>query len=158
MNELIALFRGPPARTLAVAESLTCGRLQAAIGSVSGASEFFLGGITAYTLEQKVRHLGVDRARAEACDAVSPAIAGQMAVGACRLFGSDLALGTTGYAEPDPARGIQQPIAYWAIAYRGVVVHGARTERAGLPRVAMQEAVVVEALAGLAEFVRELRA
>lgn len=157
MNELIALFRGPPARTLAVAESLTCGRLQAAIGAISGASEFFVGGITAYTIEQKVRHLGVDRARAEACDAVSPAIAGQMAAGACRLFGSDLALGTTGYAEPNPARGIAHPLAYWAIAYKGTVVHGARTEGRGLQRVAMQDAVVAEALAALAELVRELR-
>ena len=55
-----------PRLTLAVAESLTCGHLQAAIGAISGASEFFRGGLTAYTLAQKVRHLGVDRAAADA--------------------------------------------------------------------------------------------
>jgi nicotinamide-nucleotide amidase len=155
MDDLRSLFLGPPRRTLAVAESLTCGRVQAAIGAISGASDFFLGGITAYTIEHKVRHLGVDRATAEACDAVSPAVAGQMAIGACRLFGSDLAVATTGYAEPWPARGIAHPLAYWAIAYAGAVVREGRTERPGLGRVAMQDAVVAEVLAALAEVVSQ---
>ena len=70
-QELKRLMLAPPRLTLAVAESVTCGRLQARIGAISGASEFFLGGITAYTIAQKVRHLGVDRAQAEAVDAVS---------------------------------------------------------------------------------------
>ncbi|MBE2213671.1 MAG: CinA family protein [Opitutaceae bacterium] len=153
MHDLRVLFLGPPRRTLAVAESLTCGRVQAAIGAISGASEFFLGGITAYTIDQKVRHLGVDRAAAEACEAVSPAIAGQMALGACRLFGSDLAVATTGYAEPAPARGITHPLAYWAIAHAGVVVREGRVERPGLARVAMQDAVAAEVLAALVEVV-----
>jgi len=157
MNELRALFLGPPRRTLAVAESLTCGRVQAAIGAISGASEFFLGGITTYTIEQKVRHLGVDRAAAEACDAVSPAVAAQMAEGACRLFGSDVAVATTGYAEPAPARGIVDPVAYWAIAYAGAVVHEGRVDGRGFARVAMQEAVAAGVLAALVEAVRSRR-
>jgi len=153
MHDLRALFAGPPRRTLAVAESLTCGRVQAAIGAISGASEFFLGGITAYTIAQKVRHLGVDRALAEACDAVSPAVAAQMAVGASRLFGSDLAVATTGYAEPATARGIVHPLAYWAIASGGAVVREGRVDRPGLARTAMQEAVAAEVLAALADVV-----
>ena len=60
-----------PALTLAVAESLTSGHLQTAIGARSGASNFFLGGITAYSIDQKVTHLGVDRDEAEATEAVS---------------------------------------------------------------------------------------
>jgi len=89
-----------------VAESLTCGRVQARIGQISGASEFFLGGITTYSLDQKVRHLGVDRAGASAVNSVSAAVAEQMARGVCALFGSELGLATTGYAEPfDPAQG-----------------------------------------------------
>ena len=51
--------------TIAVAESLTSGHRQALIGSVSGASKVFRGGIIAYMLEQKVRHLGVDPRRWE---------------------------------------------------------------------------------------------
>ena len=79
----------PPAWTLAVAESLTSGRLQAAIGERSGASDYFLGGLTAYTIDQKVTHLGVDRDEADRTNAVSEKVADEMVLGVCRLFGSD---------------------------------------------------------------------
>src|SRR5205814_437960 len=78
-----------PALTLAAAESMTCGRVQAAVGTISGASNFFLGGITAYSLEGKVRQLGVERAAAKKVNGVSAEVAEQMARGACELFGSD---------------------------------------------------------------------
>ncbi len=138
ISELKVLLLRAPRRTLAVAESLTCGHLQARIGAVSGASEFFLGGITAYTLDEKVRHLGVERATAKAVNSVSAEVAEQMARGACVLFGSDFALATTGYAEPfdlaqgrpfddEPSRTAQgrpsaevnvtAPFAWWALAH-----------------------------------------
>ncbi len=150
-----------PRLTLAVAESLTCGRLQAAIGAISGASDFFLGGLTAYNLDQKVRHLGVDRARASPVDAVSLEVAEQMARGACALFGSDLALATTGYAEPAAPKGVPHPSAYWALAHRRAdhtwVMRPGSIERPGAGRVAMQEAVAAAAVAALVEYLRELR-
>ena len=100
---------------LCVAESVTVGRLQSTIGSVSGASDFFEGGITAYNLEQKVRHLGVDRDEAAASNCVSSAVCRQMARGACALFEADLAISTTGYAEPDPYYDVHHPFAYVSI-------------------------------------------
>ena len=106
MIELKPLFLQKPRLTLAVAESLTCGHVQARVGAISGASEFFLGGITAYTLDQKVAHLGVNRAAAKRVDCVSAAVAREMARGACQLFGSDLGLATTGYAEPSAKAGV----------------------------------------------------
>jgi nicotinamide-nucleotide amidase len=161
MDELKNLLLQPPRLTLAVAESVTCGRLQARIGAISGASDFFLGGLTAYTIPQKVRHLGVDRGQAEQVNAVSPAIAEQMARGACAFFGSDLALATTGYAEPAPDRGVIQPQAYWALAHRRadntLVLHHGRVERPGATRVAMQEAVADAALTALVSYLRKLR-
>jgi nicotinamide-nucleotide amidase len=161
MSDLKELLLRPPRLTLAVAESLTCGHLQAQIGAISGASDFFLGGITAYTLEQKVRHLGVDRAQAEPVAAVSAEVARQMARGACAFFGSDLALATTGYAEPAPARGVWQPQAYWALVHRQAdnheVVHHGWVEQPGATRVEMQEAVAAAALAALVGFLREFR-
>src|SRR4051794_32647968 len=102
MSELKTLMLGPPRWTLSVAESLTSGQVQTRIGAISGASQFFLGGVTAYTLEQKVQLLGVDRSLAEPVDCVSAEVAEQMARGACRLFGSDVSIATTGYAEPAP--------------------------------------------------------
>ena len=64
MNGLKKLIVGVPRLTLAAAESLTCGRVAARIGAESGASNYFLGSVTAYTLEQKVKLLGVNRAHA----------------------------------------------------------------------------------------------
>jgi nicotinamide-nucleotide amidase len=161
MDELKQLLLRPPRLALAVAESVTCGRLQARIGAISGASEFFLGGLTAYATSQKVRHLGVDRAHAEQVNAVSAEVAEQMARGACAFFGSDLALATTGYAEPAPNRNVRQPQGYWAFAHRRadntwVLRHG-RVEQRGATRVEMQEAVADAALTALVEYLREIR-
>src|SRR5688572_16674744 len=108
-SDLKELILARPRLTLSVAESMTCGQLQARIGAISGASEFFLGGLTAYTLDQKVRHLGVDRVHASRVNCVSHRVAVEMAEGCGRLFRSDLALATTGYAEPDRAHGIRTP-------------------------------------------------
>ncbi len=116
--ELKRLMRRRPRLTLAVAESLTAGQVQARIASVSGASEYFLGGVTAYSLEQKVKLLGVNRAHAKRVDCVSQRVAVEMAFGAMQLFGADLAVATTGYAEPSRAAGIKEPMAWWAICQR----------------------------------------
>jgi nicotinamide-nucleotide amidase len=158
MSELKALMLAGPRRTLAVAESLTCGRLQARIGSIPGASDFFLGGITAYALEEKVRHLGVDRGEAEAVNSVSARVAEQMARGACVLFGSDLGVGTTGYAEPSAERRIPEPFAWWALARRladgDFDVCSGRVDLAGLGRVDAQERAAAAALEALVGWLR----
>ena len=107
-----------PALRLAVAESLTGGRVQAAITAVSGASGFFLGGITAYSIDQKVKLLGVKRAAATRVNGVSAEVAAQMAQGAVRLFGADIAVATTGYAERAKTQNVDEAFAYWAIAHR----------------------------------------
>jgi len=152
VNELPELMRAGAGRTLAVAESLTAGRLQAQVGAISGASAFFLGGLTAYGLEQKVKLLGVDRAEAEAVNCVSARVAEQMARGAGVLFGADVAVATTGYAEPAPARGVAAPFAFWAVAVRAGAdyeLSSGRVDGPGLGRVAMQEQVAGAALAAL---------
>ncbi|MCC5021870.1 MAG: nicotinamide-nucleotide amidohydrolase family protein [Candidatus Synoicihabitans palmerolidicus] len=109
---------GKGTRRLAVAESLTSGQVQLRIGAVSGASAYFVGGMTAYTLDQKVRHLGVDRDEAAACNCVSAAVARQMARGAVALFDADVGVATTGYAEVSPENGVSDPYAWWAVVER----------------------------------------
>jgi nicotinamide-nucleotide amidase len=150
-----------PRLTLAVAESLTCGHVQAAVGRVSGASEFLLGGITAYSLEQKVRHLGVDRASAKKTNCVSAAVAEQMACGVCRLFGADLGVATTGYAEPSPASAVAVPFAWWALAHHSgrktIAVRHGRVECPGATRVEAQTIVATAALTELVAYLREIR-
>ncbi len=151
-----------PALTLAVAESMTGGRLQALITGESGASAFFLGGVTAYTLEQKVRWLGVDRSVAAAVDCVSAEVAGQMARGVGRRFGADLAVATTGYAEPAPARGITTPCVHWALCHcrpGGTAVRRAGfVQWADVSRTEAQDRAAAAAYAALEQYVRELRA
>jgi nicotinamide-nucleotide amidase len=142
-RDLWTLMLGPPRRTLAVAESVTCGRLQARVGRISGASEFFLGGMTAYSLDQKSRHLAVDPRAAAAVNGVSAAVAEQMARGVCLLFGADVGVATTGYAEPCASLSVSEPFAWWALASREpggkFAVHSGRTDGPGLPRIEAQE-------------------
>ncbi len=162
-TELKALMLMEPRLTLAAAESLTCGRVQARIGEVSGASNYFLGGITAYSLEQKVRHLGVDRAMAKKVNAVSSAVAEEMARGACVLFGSEVGVATTGYAERSPADGVAEPFAWWAVVQvrqRGgkpIAMRSGRVECPGATRIDVQMIVADAAIAELVGFLREIR-
>jgi nicotinamide-nucleotide amidase len=158
MSELKALMLGVPRLTLAVAESLTSGRLQARIGAIPGASEFFLGGITAYSIDGKVSHLGVDRAEAAAVNSVSARVAEQMARGACVLFGADLGVATTGYAEPSAERHVAEPFAWWGLARRqpggGYDVASGRVDCPGMSRVDVQERVAGASLDALVGWVR----
>ena len=157
--ELKALLMTSPRLTLAAAESLTAGHVQARVAAVSGASEYFLGGVTAYSLEQKVKLLGVNRAAAKNVDCVSAEVAAQMACGVCALFGSDVGVATTGYAEPNAKLKIAQPFAWWAVARR---VRGGkfltRHGRVECPRASRTDAQTIVADAALAELVSLLRA
>ncbi|HZZ19567.1 MAG TPA: CinA family protein [Opitutaceae bacterium] len=158
MSELKALMMAAPGTTLSVAESLTCGRLQSRIGAISGASNFFLGGLTAYSLEQKISLLGVDRAEAVATNCVSEKVAVQMARGVRKLFGSDVGVATTGYAEPSPEQGVTDPFAWWAVCRGSTsgepVVMTGRVSFPGLPRVEVQERVAQVAYDALLESLR----
>src|SRR5688500_3602881 len=162
MINLKRLMLETPRLTLAAAESITCGRVQARVGEISGASEFFLGGITAYTLEAKVQHLGVERAEARRVNSVSAAIAEQMASGVCRFFGSDVGVATTGYAEPSRNEGIAGPFAWWGIAHRRrgriAALRSGRVECPGASRVDAQMMVADAVVAELIAYLSELRA
>ena len=159
--ELKRLLLQRPRLTLAVAESLTAGHVQAQIAAVPGASGYFLGGITTYSLEQKVRRLGVSRAHARQVDSVSQRVAVEMAQGAAALFGADLAVATTGYAQPNRAIGVLVPVAWWALCHRrgrgrAEIISGCLTVP-GAKRVEVQARVATEVLSQLAAYVREWR-
>ena len=160
--ELKELMLPAPGLTLAVAESLTAGHVQARVASVPGSSAYFLGGVTAYSIEEKVKLLGVNRAAAKKVNCVSAAVAEAMAIGAAKLFGADLAVATTGYAEPSAAAGVTAPMAWWAVTHRRrgrtVKIFSGRVECPGEPRVAVQEIVAEVVLAELVAYLREWRA
>jgi len=87
-------------KTLAVAESCTAGLLGHRVTAVSGSSDYFLGGILAYSNDVKTGHLKVDPKIIEEHGAVSEECAVAMANGCRELFGSDYALSITGIAGP----------------------------------------------------------
>lgn len=102
-------------KTLACAESLTGGGLGARITSVPGASDYFLGSAVCYTVESKLEVLGVSRATLDGPGAVSAECAAEMAVGARRLFGADLAVALTGAAGPEAHGGCEPGQVFIAI-------------------------------------------
>ncbi|MBR2193753.1 MAG: CinA family protein [Bacteroidaceae bacterium] len=87
-------------KTLSTAESCTSGRIAAEITSVSGSSAYFQGGLIAYQNEVKIKMLGVKAEIIDTYDVVSEEVARYMVRGACRLFGTDYAIASTGYAGP----------------------------------------------------------
>ncbi|MGI8524047.1 MAG: CinA family protein [Nocardioides sp.] len=91
--------------TLATAESLTGGRLAAAVTAVPGASHSYVGGVVSYATELKESLLGVSPALVAEYGVVSSECAAAMATGARAVTGATYALSTTGVAGPDEQEG-----------------------------------------------------
>jgi nicotinamide-nucleotide amidase len=91
--------------TLSVAESCTGGLLGERITSVAGSSDYFMGGVVAYSNEMKTRLLGVDAELLQQHGAVSEAAAKAMAAGARARTGSTYAVSVTGEAGPESQSG-----------------------------------------------------
>jgi len=108
--------------TLAVAESVTAGYVQAILSSAEEATFFFQGGITTYNIGQKRRHLLIDPIEGLKTNCVSAKVALQMSLGVEKLFMSDYGIGITGYAAPLPEKGIDKIFAYVAATHKGSVL------------------------------------
>jgi len=102
--ETLALL-GAAGATLATAESLTGGRLAAAVTAVPGASESYLGGFVTYATSLKQSLLGVPADLVERYGVVSAECAQAMAAGCRDATGATYALATTGVAGPDSQEG-----------------------------------------------------
>ena len=100
------------ALTLACAESLTGGGLGERITAVAGASSYFLGSAVTYAPAAKRSILHVSAQTLEGPGPVSRECAAEMAAGARRLFGADVALALTGAAGPE-AHGGAEPGQVW---------------------------------------------
>lgn len=139
-------------QTIAIAESLTGGLLSSALTDIPGTSHVFIGSIIAYSIDIKVRELGVSRETLDQFGVVSEPVAFDMAEGISKKFGSTWAVATTGIAGPGPSHGIPAGTVWIAIIGPGVreaialSLEGDRTE--------VRRGAVDSALAALARILR----
>jgi nicotinamide-nucleotide amidase len=87
-------------KTLSVAESCTGGLIAHKITSVSGSSDYFAGGVVAYSNGLKEHYLDVASELLEKFGAVSAPVARAMAAGIRRRTGTDIGIAVTGVAGP----------------------------------------------------------
>jgi nicotinamide-nucleotide amidase len=89
------------ALSVACAESLTGGSLAVRLSAAPGSSDFFRGSAVCYSAEAKHSVLGVRPETIRGPGVVSEECAREMAEGARRIFGSDVAVALTGVAGPE---------------------------------------------------------
>ncbi|PMB97543.1 CinA family protein [Brevibacterium luteolum] len=141
--------------TVATCESLTAGKLAAAIADAPGASAVLRGGLVTYASDLKTALAGVDADLLAASGAVHPQVAAQMATGAARACRADIALACTGVAGPDPQDG--QPVGRVFTAL--LAPHMTAPEVVGHDfsgdRAAIRQATVEACLSQLASWVQD---
>lgn len=109
--------------SLSTAESCTGGGVAAAITSVAGSSEYFMGGIVAYSNDVKISLLHVSSETLEKYGAVSRETVMEMAAGAMNTLKTDCAIATSGIAGPGGGS-LEKPVGtIWiAVAYKNEIV------------------------------------
>jgi len=130
--------------TLATSESLTGGLIGAAVTSVPGASEVYLGGVVAYATEMKARLSGVPIPLLHEYGAVSEQSVLEMAAGVSRRSGADWGLAASGVAGPTAQEG-HQPGTVW-VAVSGPGVRTAALHRFQGDRASVRDQAVRAAL------------
>ena len=100
LEELIGELLRKRGWRLAVAESCTGGLVGHRITNIPGSSTYYLGSITAYAYDAKVRLLGVSWDTLEAHGAVSEATVQEMAEGVRQTLAADIGLSVSGIAGP----------------------------------------------------------
>lgn len=86
--------------TVSTAESCTGGSIAARLTSIAGSSEYFIGGIVAYSNEVKMDILHVSPLTLKEHGAVSEATVVEMVKGAMKALKTDCAIATSGIAGP----------------------------------------------------------
>ncbi len=100
LEELIGNLLKKKNSTLSIAESCTGGNISHLITSIPGSSEYFSGGIVAYSNDIKQNILSVSKSNLINYGAVSKEIVEEMAMGARNLYKTDFAIATSGIAGP----------------------------------------------------------
>lgn len=100
MEERLVAYLKAHQMHIVSAESCTGGMIASSIVEVAGASEVFNEGYVTYSNEAKNKILGVSFDTIEQYNVVSKEVVAEMAVGAARVSGAEVAVATTGLAGP----------------------------------------------------------
>lgn len=143
-----ALFQELLRKSLCIVtvESCTAGLVADSLASVPGASKVLWGGYVCYTVDAKIKMVGIDPALIQVHGPVCRDVAIALCDGALRISGADVAVSITGLAGPE-GDGTDTPIGtVWiGVKIRGknstaqsFLFHGNRDE---IRRTAAEEAI-----------------
>lgn len=136
--------------TLATAESCTGGWVAMALTAIPGSSDWFERGYVTYSNAAKREELGVAEATLERHGAVSEPAAREMAAGALRKSGAQVALAITGIAGPtggSPSKPVGTVCFAWAVGSK----IASETRRFDGDRESVRRQSVLRALGGVLE-------
>ena len=100
MSSVVARILQKKKLTVAVAESCTGGMIAKQLTDIPGSSDYFLGGVVAYSNDLKTKMLQVDDQIIAQHGAVSPEVARLMAESIRSSTGAHFGIGTTGISGP----------------------------------------------------------
>ena len=126
------------------AESITGGLLCGRMINAAGVSRVLKGSFVTYSDEFKQKFLGVDEVTFQKFGAVSAKCAIEMAEGARRAAGADIAVSVTGEAGPDPSE--EKPVGLCFVGYADKHRSYAREYMLEGDRNTIRERVIEEAL------------
>lgn len=121
-------------RTVAVAESLTSGRLASALGEAPDAADWFRGGVIAYASEVKFDVLGVTPG-----PVVSSSCAQEMATGVRSLLSAEVAVAVTGVGGPGAEDGVPPGTVFIAVATADGLLECAELHLSGAPAQVVEQ-------------------
>lgn len=123
LEEKIGSMLKSKSLSLSTAESCTGGGIAALITSVPGSSDYFYGGIVAYSNEIKISLLNVATETLKRYGAVSRETVIEMVKGAMETMKTDCAIATSGIAGPGGGS-LEKPVGtIWiAVAYKSEIV------------------------------------
>jgi nicotinamide-nucleotide amidase len=131
LEEVVVRSLAAAGKKLATAESCTGGLIANRITDVSGASAVFTHGFVTYSNEAKAQMIGVSKETLDTYGAVSEEVAGEMAAGARRVSGADIAVSVTGIAGPSGGTD-EKPVG--TVCFGVATIDGVRTYREIHPR------------------------
>lgn len=147
--EAVAAYCLERGYSVATAESCTGGWIAKCLTDIAGSSEWFRGGVVAYSNALKMRLLGVTPALLDIHGAVSEAVARAMAQGALEVTEADAVVAVTGIAGPGGGSAGKPVGTVWiAWARRNGEPQARRWHFTG-DREAVRRATAAEALSGL---------